>query len=93
MVETVGGRAVSDEQVQAWADEAERGYEPAQLRKRGRPLIGSAPGEVVPVRLDPVLLAAVAQRAEQDHLSRSEVIRAALSAWLDGSARGAGRVS
>lgn len=30
------GQPVSDGQVQAWADEAEAGYDPAMLRRRGR---------------------------------------------------------
>lgn len=37
---------VSDEQIQAWADEAERGYDLAKLAppRPGRPLVGNGPG-------------------------------------------------
>ena len=37
---------VSDEQIQAWADEAERGYDLTKLAPPlpGRPLVGSSPG-------------------------------------------------
>ena len=37
---------VSDEQIQAWADEAERGYDLTKLapRRPGRPLVRSGPG-------------------------------------------------
>ncbi len=52
-------------------------------RARGRPLLGSAPAEVVPVRLEPDLRAAVEARAEADETNSSEVIRRALRAYLD----------
>lgn len=37
---------VSDEQIQAWADEAERGYDLTKLAPPllGRPLVGNGPG-------------------------------------------------
>ena len=43
------GEYVSDEQIQAWADEAERGYDLTKLAppRPGRPLAGNGPGEDV----------------------------------------------
>ena len=81
---TSGGVPITDDLIDRLAAEAEEGYEVAALRRRGgrRPL-GSAPADVVPVRLDPELKAALARRAEHDHTSASEVIRRALKAWLD----------
>lgn len=40
------GEPVSDEQIQAWADEAERGYDLTKLAPPllGRPLVGNGPG-------------------------------------------------
>lgn len=73
---------VTDEMIQGWADEAERGYPTEQLRKRGRRPVGEGPGEVIPVRMDASLLQALSARAEHDHLSRSEVIREAVRAWI-----------
>lgn len=35
-METIGGVPVTDEMIQALADEAERGYDVGALRKRGR---------------------------------------------------------
>ena len=35
-METINGKPITDEQIQEWADEAEQGYNVAQLRKRGR---------------------------------------------------------
>ena len=76
------GEAVSDEQIKAWADEAEAGYDAPTLRRRGRPTIGSGAGVVVPVRLDGPTLAALTARAEAEGLpNRSEAIRAAVRAW------------
>jgi hypothetical protein len=83
MAETSGGIPVTDELVDRLAAEAEAGYDVPSLRRRGgRRPIGSAPGDVVPVRLDPDLRAALAARAESDNTSASEVIRQALRAWL-----------
>jgi hypothetical protein len=81
---TSGEVLITDDLIDRLAAEAEEGYEVAALRRRGgrRPL-GSAPADVVPVRLDPELKAALACRAEHDHTSASEVIRRALRAWLD----------
>jgi len=75
---------VTDELVQRLADDAEAGYDVPALRRRGgrRPL-GSAPADVVPVRLDPELRAALTARAETEHTTASDVIRQALRAWLD----------
>jgi hypothetical protein len=81
-VDAINGKPVTEQDIRAWADEAERGYDVAQLRKRGRRPAGDGPGQVVPVRLDATLLAALAERAERDHVSRSEAIRAAIRAYV-----------
>ena len=82
---TKTGKVLTDADIEALADEAERGYDVAVLkaRRRGRPLLGSAPAEVVPVRLDPELKAAVENRAERDRTTTSEIIREAIRRFLD----------
>lgn len=76
------GKAVTDEQIQAWADEAEAGYDVPKLRRRGRPPVGDGAGVVVPVRLDGPTLEALAARAAAEGLeNRSAAIRAAVRAW------------
>ncbi|WP_091126480.1 ribbon-helix-helix domain-containing protein [Nocardioides terrae] len=44
-------------------------------------MIYGSPGQVVPVRIDDSLLAAITDRAEHDHVSPSELVRAAIRAY------------
>jgi hypothetical protein len=81
--ETIRGKPVTEEQIQAWADEAEKGFPVGQLRKRGRRPVGDGPGEMIAVRMDEALLAQLTARAERENVSRSEAIRAAVKAWID----------
>ena len=81
------GKVLTDADIEAMVDEAEPGYDVEQLlerrRGRGRPMIGDAPSEVVPVRLDPALRQAVEVRAEADDTTASDIIRQALRKFLD----------
>ncbi len=72
---------VTEQQIQEWADEAEEGYDPAELKRRGRgrPGRGAEPMQVVAVRLTAEELQALDAAAERHELSRSEAIRAALA--------------
>ncbi|MGL5819159.1 MAG: ribbon-helix-helix protein, CopG family [Phycicoccus sp.] len=72
---------VSDEQIQQWADEAERGYDVEELksRGRGRPGRGAEPMQVVAVRLTAEELDALDAAAARSDMSRSEAIRVALA--------------
>ena len=81
-METIKGVPVTDKQIQDWADEAEAGYDVARLRKRGRKPLGDEAAKVVPVRIDGALLATLDERADHDHVSRSEVIREAIRAYV-----------
>ena len=81
-MEAIDGVPVTDETIQKWADEAERGYDVEVLKKRGRRPIGDGAARVVPVRMDDSLVAAVDQRAEEDGTSRSEIIRSAVRAFV-----------
>ncbi len=80
---TTTGRVLTDADIQALADEAERGYDVERLTKRpGRPRMGSAPAVVVPVRLHADLHAAVKAEAEAETTSLSELVRDALRSYL-----------
>ena len=83
---TTTGRVLTEADLDAIAEEVETcDYDIAALRKRrrGRPTMGSGPADVVPVRIDPELRAAVTARAESDGTTTSEVIREALRRFLD----------
>jgi uncharacterized protein (DUF4415 family) len=82
------GKVLTDADIEAIADEVEQtDYDVDVLmsrrRGRGRPMIGDAPSEVVPVRMDPALRQAVEARAEADHTTASDIIRQALKRFLD----------
>jgi len=79
----INGAAVDETQLQEWVKEAEAGYPLEMLRKRGRKPLGDGASEVVPVRMDQTLLNALAARAEREHVSRSEAIRAAVRDWVN----------
>jgi len=78
--ETINGVPITEEQIAAWAAEAEAGYDVAALKKRGRgrPGRGAEPSQVVALRLTLEEIAAIDERAEREGKSRSEVIREAL---------------
>lgn len=80
--ETINGVAVTEEQIAAWAAEAEAGYDVDTLKKRGRgrPGRGAEPSQVVALRLTVDEIAALDERARGEGKSRSEIIREALSA-------------
>lgn len=79
--ETINGEPVTEEQISAWADEAEVGYDVVALKKRGRgrPGRGAEPSQVVALRLTAGEIAVLDARAEREGKSRSEVIREALA--------------
>ncbi len=80
---TSNGRIITDEEIEAMADEAEAGYDLTKLKRRpGRPTLGSVAAEVFPVRLEPELRAAIEARATTDETTASDVVRTALRAYL-----------
>ena len=80
-------KSINDADIKALADEAERGYDVAELlqRRRGRPLLGTGVATVESVRLDPQLKRDLLLRAARDHTSVSEVIRRAIGEYLRAS--------
>jgi len=87
MPETHGAKAdgtpITDEMVEAMADEAERGYDVEQIRRRGgRPTMESAPSSVESVRLGPELKRDLLLRAAEQQISVSEAIRRAIGQYL-----------
>lgn len=83
---TASGRDLTDVDLDAIAAEVETAafdVEILKSRRRGRPMIGSAPAEVVPVRIDPELKSAIDARAAADKTTASDVIREALRRYLE----------
>jgi hypothetical protein len=83
---TRSGRILTEEEIDALATEvAEFDYdvEALKTRRRGRPPMGSGPADVVPVRIDPGLRAAIEARAEAEHTTTSEIIRQAIRRFLE----------
>lgn len=83
---SASGKVIDETVIEEFVDDAERGYEPGQLRGkprgRGRPPLGSQAKTVESVRLDPGLRDAAADRAARDGVTTSEVIRRALREYL-----------
>jgi hypothetical protein len=80
---TKDGKPITDELIEEYVAEAERGYDLDKLKVvRGRPPMGSAPAKPFPVRLDPELRGALDKRAEHDGRPASEIVREALRQYL-----------
>ena len=81
------GRTLTDTELDALAVEVETtDYDVETLkqpRRPGRPAMGSGPADVVPVRIDPELRAAIEARAEADATTTRAVIPEALRKFLD----------
>ncbi|WP_084104749.1 ribbon-helix-helix protein, CopG family [Demequina sp. NBRC 110056] len=79
--ETIDGAPITESQIEAWAAEAERGYdvEAPKRRGRGRPGRGAEPSQVIALRLTAEELSALDARAAREHKTRSQLIRDALS--------------
>jgi len=77
---------LTDEVIEALADEAERGYDLSKARRVyvGRPPLGKAgPSPRVQVRVDPKLAKALKARARTEKRSVSEIARTALDEYLE----------
>ncbi|MGI9197840.1 MAG: ribbon-helix-helix protein, CopG family [Candidatus Nanopelagicales bacterium] len=75
----------ADKELDAWAEEAEAGYEDDQLTvvyRRGRPPLGDGPSRVVQVRLDPALYTHLEARIESEGSTASAIVREALRRYL-----------
>lgn len=77
------GEELTEDVLDRMARDAQAGLEVSKLRRRpGRPTMGSAPAEALPVRLDPELRRAVDERAAVENTTSSEVVREALRRYL-----------
>ena len=64
-------------------EKADAGLDPSRLRRRvGRPTLGEEPAGLTAVRLPPDVRRVLDDRAAEEHISTSEVIRRALEQYL-----------
>ena len=64
-------------------EKADAGLDPSRLRCRvGRPTLGEEPAGLTAVRLPPDVRRVLDDRAAEEHISTSEVIRRALEQYL-----------
>lgn len=82
---TRSGTELTDERIEALADEAERGYDLTKARGQrvGRPALGaSGTSPRVQIRVDPKLARALKARARKEKRTVSDVGRAALREYV-----------
>ncbi len=91
-IKTLAGTELTEEDIEALADEAERGYDldkaiKVTVGRPGRPSIGAdGVSPRIQVRVDPTLATALRSRARREQRSVSEIARTALREYLDRAA-------
>ena len=80
------GIVVDDSDIQRMADDvATRDFDLSKFtRLPGRPLMGKAVAEVVPVRIEPSVVKSIDRRAKKEGTTRSDIIRQAITNYLAG---------
>ena len=78
------GVVVTDLDIQRMADDvATRDFDLSKFtRLPGRPLMGKAVAEVVPVRIEPSIVKSIDRRAKKEGTTRSDIIRQAITNYL-----------
>ncbi|GAA0214710.1 ribbon-helix-helix domain-containing protein [Corynebacterium riegelii] len=77
-MKTINGKLVSEEQIDAWVTEAEKGYDVETLRRRGRKPRNEDAAKVISIRLSPSEISDLDKYAAANGWSRSQAIREAL---------------
>jgi len=78
------GVVVTDSDIRRMADDvATRDFDLLKFtRPPGRPLMGKAVAEVVPVRIEPSIVKSIDRRARKEGTTRSDIIRQAIKIYL-----------
>lgn len=81
---TKAGDVLTEEDIEALADEAEAGYDPSELRPQrvGRPSLGSGVSPRVSFRASRKLYEAARERAAEEGRSVSELAREAMERYV-----------
>ena len=78
------GVVVTDSDIRRMADDvATRDFDLSKFtRLPGRPLMGKAVAEVVPIRIEPSIVKSIDRRAKKEGTTRSDIIRQAITNYL-----------
>ena len=78
------GEILTDADFERMSDEfATRDFDLSKFtRLPGRPLMGKAVAEVVPVRIEPSIVKSIDRRARKEGTTRSDIIRQAIKLYL-----------
>ena len=78
------GEILTDADFERMADDvATRDFDLSKFtRLPGRPLMGKAVAEVVPVRIEPSIVKSIDRRARREGTTRSDIIRQAIKIYL-----------
>ena len=78
------GVVVTDSDIRRMAEDvATRDFDLSKFtRLPGRPLMGKAVAEVVPVRIEPSIIKSIDRRARKEGTTRSDIIRQAIKIYL-----------
>ena len=82
----INGEVLTDADFERMADDfATRDFDLSRFtRLPGRPLMGKAVAEVVPVRIEPAIVESIDRRAKKEGTTRSDIIRQAINIYLAG---------
>ena len=82
----LNGEVLTDADFERMADDvATRDFDLSKFtRLPGRPLMGKAVAEVVPVRIEPAMVESIDRRAKKEGTTRSDIIRQAINSYLTG---------
>ena len=80
----IDGEILTDADFERMADDvATRDFDLSKFtRLPGRPLMGKAVAEVVPVRIEPSIVKSIDRRAKEEGTTRSDIIRQAITNYL-----------
>ncbi len=80
----IDGEILTDADFERMADDvATRDFDLSKFtRLPGRPLMGKAVAEVVPVRIEPSIVKSIDRRARKEGTTRSDIIRQAIKIYL-----------
>jgi len=80
----IDGEILTDADFERMSDDfAKQDFDLSRFtRLPGRPLMGKAVAQVVPVRIEPAIVESIDRRAKKEGTTRSDIIRQAINTYL-----------